>query len=115
MSVDPEAGINASTIVTPPGGASRRKKRPRNHAAMLALFCGISSWVPLIIVITGPLTFLFALIALVLSVRSGHREQLNMAGAGVILALCALAIQGGFTLLAGGLGWAGAAIGCGAG
>ena len=43
-----------------PIGARAGTRQAKNLPALVTLFCGIASWVPLIVVITGPLTFLFA-------------------------------------------------------
>ncbi len=74
----------------------RPAERP-NPFAFLALMCGVASWVPLIVMITGPLTFAFALLAVMTPGRGRFRPALY----GVGLALAAFALQAGIALIAG--------------
>lgn len=83
--------------------------------ALIALFCGIASWVPMIIVITGPLTFGFGLWGWVRARRRDARKQALMASWGMALALMATALQLGIAALAGGIGLLGGWLGVGGG
>jgi hypothetical protein len=94
-----------------PIGARAGTRQAKNLPALVTLFCGIASWVPLIVVITGPLTFLFAGLAVLNARRRAERRQLNLAAWGVALTFGAVAVQGGFTVLAGALGWIGRGLG----
>lgn len=62
--------------------------------------CGITSWVPLIVVVTGPLTLVFFLLAHVAAPAPGVPRRLQAAWAGLVLALLALALQVGLAGLA---------------
>ncbi len=81
----------------------RRNQRYRgtgNVFSFLALMCGIASWVPLIVVITFPLTFAFFALAHLVA-RSGKVPgRLNGAWTGAALALMALVLQASLTGLA---------------
>jgi small neutral amino acid transporter SnatA (MarC family) len=64
-----------------------------NLFAFLTLMCGITSWVPIIVVITAPLTFGFFVLAHVFARRKGHRGRLHAAWTGLALTLMALGLQ----------------------
>ena len=72
----------------PPGDHIRKDKR--NVFATMAVFAGIGSWVPLVIVLAFPLTFVCATLALVTALRSDSRKGLSAAWVGVVLATAAL-------------------------
>ena len=65
----------------------------RNVFATMALFAGIASWVPLVIVVAFPLTIVAALVAVVTATRGSQRRGLNAAGVGVLLALSAAVVH----------------------
>ncbi len=65
----------------------------RNVFATMALFAGIVSWVPLVIVVAFPLTIVSALAALLTATRRSQRRGLNAAGVGVLLAISAAAVH----------------------
>ncbi len=100
-----------TTDHTPPIGARSATSQNKNLPAFVALFCGVASWVPLIIVITGPLTFLFAGLAVVNARRRDDRTQLSLAWWGIVLALGSVGLQGALAALAGGIGWFGRVLG----
>lgn len=91
------------------GGPSKNqmKREGRNVFALITLFCGITSWVPWVIVITFPLTLMFALLAVLTSWRSDSRRGMDAAFYGTLLAVTALAahffIVGGLSLTMQGL------------
>lgn len=85
--------------------APRRQQGAGNPFAFLALMCGITSWVPLIIVITFPLTLVFFVAAHVFAWRRGLPRRLNAAWTGLVLAALSLAVQGALTGIAGIPGW----------
>ena len=88
--------------------APKRSRGTGNAFSFLALMCGITSWVPLIVVITGPLTFAFFAIAHLIARREGEQRRLNAAWTGVVLALLSLALQVGLAFVAAVPGWLGA-------
>jgi hypothetical protein len=71
-----------------------------NPFAFLTLMCGIASWVPLIVVITGPLTLLFFVLAHVSAPARTRSARLHAAWTGLVLAALAFAVQAAFTGLA---------------
>lgn len=73
--------------------ADHMQRDQRNVFATMAVFGGIASWVPLVIVLAFPLTFLCAFLALVTSIRKDQRHGLKAAWIGVVLASVALAIH----------------------
>lgn len=75
----------------PPGDHIRKDKR--NVFATMAVFAGIGSWVPLVIVLAFPLTFVCATLALVTALRSDARKGLSAAWIGVLLATAALLVH----------------------
>ena len=79
-----------------------RTGRVQNRFAFFSLVCGICAWVPLVILVTGPLAVLFALMALI---TSRGRGGLEPARAGLILTALATVIQGIIFASAGLLGW----------
>lgn len=80
-----------------------RTGRVQNRFAFFSLVCGICAWVPLVILVTGPLAVLFAIMALI---TSRGRGGLEPARAGLILTALATVIQGVIFASAGMLGWA---------
>lgn len=95
-----------------PTGARSGTSQHKNLPAFVALFCGVASWVPLIIVITGPLTFLFAGLAVVVARRRGEgRNQLRLAWWGILLTVGSVLLQFALAALAGGIGWVGRLFG----
>lgn len=79
------------------GVADHMRKDRRNVFATMAVFAGISSWVPLVIVLAFPLTLVCALLALVTALHKDQRRGLKAAGVGVFLAVTALAAHLAFT------------------
>lgn len=69
------------------------RKDGRNVFATMAVFCGIASWVPLVIVMAFPLTFVCALLALITARMKAQRNGLGAAAIGIALAIAALALQ----------------------
>lgn len=90
--------------------ADNIRKDGRNVFATMAVFAGISAWVPLVIVLAFPLTYLCAALALITALRSDSRKGLKAAWVGVILATVALAVH--LTIAAIGFlaGWMGSSI-----
>ncbi len=90
--------MTISTMATPtpkgqshaPKPADNMRKDQRNVFATMAVFAGISSWVPLVIVVAFPLTLMCALLALATSKRAHQKNGLKAAGVGVALATAAL-------------------------
>ena len=76
---------------SPPGDHIRKDQR--NVFATMAVFAGIGSWVPLVIVLAFPLTFVCATLALVTALRSDARKGLSAAWVGVVLATAALFVH----------------------
>ena len=68
--------------------------------AFLTLMCGIASWVPIIVVITGPLTFGFFGLAMVSARRRGQRGRVHAAWTGLLLTCLSLAFQVGLAGIA---------------
>lgn len=64
-----------------------------NPFAFLTLMCGITSWVPLIIVITAPLTPVFFVLAHVFARRRGMEGRLHAAWTGLLLTCMSLGLQ----------------------
>lgn len=83
-----------------PNARRNRRQRTGNAFAFLALMCGIASWVPLIVVITGPLTLGFFVIAHLGAWRRGEPHRIHAAWTGLVLALLSFALQGGLALVA---------------
>ena len=73
----------------------------------MAVFSGIASWVPLVIVVAFPLTIVCALLALLTAPLRGHRRGLSAAGIGVLLALAALVLHVSIAALVGVFGFIG--------
>ena len=73
-------------------------------AGLLALFCGITAWVPWVVVLAAPLAWAFALTALWAARKRDARKGLDAAAWGAGLALAALlfhmAVVGIFALIA---------------
>lgn len=69
------------------------RKDERNVFATMAVFAGIASWVPLVIVLAFPLTLLCAALALLTAIRKDRRRGLKAAWVGVVLAVSALALH----------------------
>ena len=84
-------------------------KAQRNNFALVALLCGIASWVPWIVVFMAPFTYVFAILALVSARISGNRYGLSAAWFGMLLATISLALQFGLVLIATLVGWIGGA------
>lgn len=99
----------------PPSGptVNTMQREGRNVFALLTLFCGITSWVPWVIVITFPLAIAFAGLALLTAWKRDQRRGLDAALHGVLLAVAALAthlfIVGGLAFVMEGFAWAGCA------
>ena len=93
--------------------SERTPRHEPNVPALIALFCGIASWVPLIIVITGPLTFAFGAWGWARARKRAARKQAQMATWGMALAIMATALQLGIAAFAGGIGALGGLLGVG--
>ncbi|MFT6396274.1 MAG: hypothetical protein ACJAYU_001017 [Bradymonadia bacterium] len=70
-----------------------RERGAGNSFAFLTLMCGITSWVPLIIIITGPLTFGFFVLAHIFARREGVPGRLHAAWTGLLLTMLSLGLQ----------------------
>lgn len=81
-----------------PRVADHMARDQRNVFATMAVFGGIASWVPLVIVLAFPLTYLCALLAVITAVRKDRRRGLKAAWVGVILATAALFVHISFTV-----------------
>lgn len=90
--------FSATAGKKPPRIADHMQRDQRNVFATMAVFAGIASWVPLVIVLAFPLTYLCALLALITAVRKDRRRGLKAAWVGVILATVALVIHVSFTV-----------------
>lgn len=78
----------------------KRERGAGETFAFLTLMCGIASWVPIIVVITGPLTLAFFVLAMVSARRGGRRGRVHAAWTGLILALLSLLFQVGLAGIA---------------
>lgn len=83
---------------------NRMQEERRNVLALLALFCGIASWVPWIVVITAPLAWGFAIAAHVTALRRNQRRGLQLAWLGALLAALGVLLHLAIVLLFVGLG-----------
>ena len=88
---------------------SESGKAQRNNFALVALLCGIASWVPWIVVFMAPFTYVFAILAIVSAKFSGNRYGISAAWFGMLLATISLALQFGLVLIATLVGWIGGA------
>ncbi len=95
-----------------PQPTDRTRRERRNHFAFLSLFMGICAWVPLMILVCGPLSFLFAGLAWMTS-QKGRDRGLGAAWAGMFLTVIAALLHTSFALLASLIGWTGALLGIG--
>ena len=75
------------------GPADNIARDGRNVFATMAVFAGISSWVPLVIVVALPLTYAAALLALLTGVMRNRRRGLKAAWVGVVLATAAAVVH----------------------
>lgn len=89
------------------------RERTGNPFAFLTLMCGIASWVPLIVVITGPLTIGFFVVTLITQWRKGEPGRVHAAWTGLILGLMSFVLQAGLTVFAALPGVVSNAAGCG--
>lgn len=83
--------------------------RPMTFVEKLGFVCllsGIASWVPWIVVFTAPISLFFGLLAAALSIIGRQPGSLHTAKTGLLLTLISVLIQGGFVLIAGGIGLA---------
>lgn len=87
--------------------ADNIRKDGRNVFATMAVFAGIASWVPLVIVLALPLTYLSALLAVITAVRRDARRGLKAAWVGVVLGTIALIVHISIAALGGVVGLAG--------
>lgn len=62
------------------------REEKRNVFALLSLFCGITAWVPWVVVFAAPLAWGFAVLAHVTAIRRDQRKGLGLAHAGALLA-----------------------------
>lgn len=90
--------VAAATAGAQPRIADHLRRDKRNVFATMAVFAGIASWVPLVIVLAFPLTLVCAVLALVTAVRKDQRRGLKAAWVGVVLAVSALALHLAVTL-----------------
>lgn len=90
--------------------ADNIRKDGRNLFATMAVFAGIASWVPLVIVLAFPLTFLCAGLAIVTSIRRDSRKGLKAAWIGVVLATTAMIVHLSIVAIGFMIGWAGASL-----
>lgn len=97
-----------ATTVTPMtrqhAPADNIQKDGRNVFATMAVFAGIASWVPLVIVMALPLTYISALLAVVTAVRKDARHGLKAAWIGVVLGTTALVVHVSIAALGGVVG-----------
>ena len=101
-----------------PDSRGERQARPGSGAghvhdgnlfAWLALVAGICSWVPLVVLVAGPLTVGFALLAFVTgAVRRRDRRRLKPALWGLVVGAVGAGLQALAFLSAASLGWIGA-------
>lgn len=87
--------------------ADNLRKDGRNLFATMAVFAGIASWVPLVIVLALPLTYICATLAVITAVRSDARKGLKAAWVGVVLATVALLVHLAIVSVGFIFGWAG--------
>lgn len=87
--------------------ADNLRKDGRNLFATMAVFAGIASWVPLVIVMALPLTYLCASLALATSIRRDSRKGLKAAWVGVVLATTALIVHLAIAGIGFVVGWGG--------
>lgn len=94
----------------PPRPADHIRRDERNVFATMAVFGGISSWVPLVIVLALPLTYVAAVLALIVAIRRDSRKGLSAALVGVALGTAALAVHLAVAAVGGAVGWIGSAL-----
>ena len=70
-----------------------KQNTERNNIALIALMCGIISWVPLVALLAAPLTLVFAVWALFRARTTKYRRGTSAAFYGVALAAISVAIQ----------------------
>jgi hypothetical protein len=87
------------------------RKEDRNIFAVMALFGGICSWVPLVIVVAFPLTLVAAVLSVFTVWRRQSRRGFGAMMFGLILAITALATHLAVASLGGVVGWIGRALG----
>lgn len=95
------------------GARRNRRERTGNSFAFLTLMCGIASWVPLIVVITGPLTIGFFIASHVVMRRRGEPGRVHAAWTGLMLGFMAFLLQAVLAVVAAIPGLIGGAMGCG--
>lgn len=83
------------------------RKDKRNVFAVMAVFSGIASWVPLVIVMAFPLTIVCWLLALLTAPKAETRNGINAAWIGLFLALGALVLHMSIAALGGIVGFIG--------
>ncbi len=93
----------------PRASSGARQVHDGNLFAWLALVSGICSWVPLVVLVAGPLTIGFALAAFVTAaVRRRDRRRLKPALWGLVVGAVGAGLQALVFLSAASLGWIGA-------
>ena len=93
------------------GTPDRVAERRGNVFAFLALVSGVCSWVPLVVLVTAPLTLVFGLLALWNARRRGTRQGTAAAAWGLVLAGIAVVLQGIVLASAGVIGVVGGWLG----
>jgi hypothetical protein len=91
----------------------RVAERRGNVFAFLSLVSGVCSWVPLVVLVTGPLTLVFGLLAFWTARRRGTRQGTAAAVWGLVLAGIAVVLQGLVLASAGVVGVVGGWLGIG--
>ena len=86
------------------------RRERRNVFAFFSLFCGIASWVPLMVVLLAPLAYAFGAIAYVTAAKRDQRNGLNAAFFGMFLATVSLLLQGGLLFFGQVVSWVGEAF-----
>jgi hypothetical protein len=77
----------------------------RSVMAMTSLVCGITAWVPLVILAAAPISLVCALLAHLAVQGPDRHRRLAPARWGVVLTLVAMAIHSAVFMIAVGLGW----------
>lgn len=90
----------------PPRSDNIRREN-RNVFAVMTLFAGICSWVPLVIVVAFPLALASALLSLVTVWRHRSRRGFSATIFGLILAVTAVCVHLAVAGLGGIIGWIG--------
>lgn len=110
-----EAAAGAIAVRPAPSAIKRPadniRRDERNVFATMAVFGGITSWVPLVIVLALPLTYISAILALIFALRKDSRKGLSAALVGVTLGTAALGVHLAVAAVGGAVGWIGSALG----